>query len=299
MLLGMPSITPALHPAGRSAERAQPAAVLPHPPPQPEEVEGPGAARAARQPAGRPRPVPPTAARALRGPRLLYGHAISSSSPRSARFWTPSSRARCPPGAHVAAAKPSADPGTTGEPGPATEMSDAALGGRGICSPPGTSTRAASREARAGFAALQQAKAPWVAESATYMVMRTEINLAMKEAKDEYGDRDVTRSDKGPFAAPWPRVRPIWRPTRKGATPARPEDCSDASSGCPVISAPCGMPMTRPWQPASPCRAGGPGQRIDLTLLSGDAYRHQAAYQDSAQPALLFVNAPAGSQTDL
>ena len=33
---------------------------------------------------------------------------------------------------------------------------------------------------------------------------------------------------------------------------------------------------------------------IDLTLLSGDAYRHQAAYQDSAQPALLFVNALRG-----
>lgn len=33
---------------------------------------------------------------------------------------------------------------------------------------------------------------------------------------------------------------------------------------------------------------------IDLTLLSADAYRHQAAYQDSAQPALLFVNALRG-----
>ena len=54
------------------------------------------------------------------------------------------------------------------------------------------------------------------------------------------------------------------------------------------------MPMTRPWQPASPCRRWRPWSTDRSHLLSGDAYRHQAAYQDSAQPALLFVNALRG-----
>lgn len=42
--------------------------------------------------------------------------------------------------------------------------------------------------ARDGFAALSNAREPWVAETATYMAIRVELNAAQQPAFDEYGD---------------------------------------------------------------------------------------------------------------
>jgi hypothetical protein len=41
--------------------------------------------------------------------------------------------------------------------------------------------------ARTGFAALPKARDPWVAEAATYMVIRVELNAAQEKAFDDYG----------------------------------------------------------------------------------------------------------------
>ena len=97
MLLGMPSITPPLHPAGGSAERAQPAAVLPHPPPQPEEVEDPTLREQLGSRLAAYDPSLPRCSSTTRATTPSTATPSPTPSPRSARFWTPSSRARCPP----------------------------------------------------------------------------------------------------------------------------------------------------------------------------------------------------------
>lgn len=50
--------------------------------------------------------------------------------------------------------------------------------------------------ATAEFTALQQAKQPWVAETASYMLMRTALNQSSQNASGEYGDFDVTKIDR-------------------------------------------------------------------------------------------------------
>nr|WP_166653725.1 hypothetical protein [Erwinia rhapontici] len=46
------------------------------------------------------------------------------------------------------------------------------------------------------FTALQTAKQPWVAETASYMLMRTALNQSSENANGEYGDFDVKKIDK-------------------------------------------------------------------------------------------------------
>lgn len=46
------------------------------------------------------------------------------------------------------------------------------------------------------FNALQTAKQPWVAETASYMLMRTALNQSSQNANGEYGDFDVKKIDK-------------------------------------------------------------------------------------------------------
>lgn len=50
------------------------------------------------------------------------------------------------------------------------------------------------------FTALQTAKQPWVAETASYMVMRTALNQSSQNASGEYGDFDVKKIDKNAAA---------------------------------------------------------------------------------------------------
>ena len=46
------------------------------------------------------------------------------------------------------------------------------------------------------FTSLQTAKQPWVAETASYMLMRTALNQSSQNASGEYGDFDVKKIDK-------------------------------------------------------------------------------------------------------
>ncbi|WP_196228489.1 hypothetical protein [Erwinia amylovora] len=46
------------------------------------------------------------------------------------------------------------------------------------------------------FTRLQTAKQPWVAETASYMLMRTALNQSSQNANGEYGDFDVKKIDK-------------------------------------------------------------------------------------------------------
>ncbi|MFK8257656.1 hypothetical protein ACFL9S_07705 [Erwinia sp. AnSW2-5] len=50
------------------------------------------------------------------------------------------------------------------------------------------------------FTALQTAKQPWVAETASYMLMRTALNQSSENANGEYGDFDVKKIDKNAAA---------------------------------------------------------------------------------------------------
>lgn len=50
------------------------------------------------------------------------------------------------------------------------------------------------------FTALQTAKQPWVAETASYMLMRTALNKSSENANGEYGDFDVKKIDKNAAA---------------------------------------------------------------------------------------------------
>lgn len=50
------------------------------------------------------------------------------------------------------------------------------------------------------FTALQTAKQPWVAETASYMQMRTALNQSSQNANGEYGDFDVKKIDKNAAA---------------------------------------------------------------------------------------------------
>lgn len=51
-------------------------------------------------------------------------------------------------------------------------------------------------EALTAFRTLSNASAPWVAETAHYMVLRTLLNQSMEGAHDEYGFVDIRKSDK-------------------------------------------------------------------------------------------------------
>lgn len=282
-------------PADPLNERSQPLFYLTRLP-QPEEVEDPalreqlGSRLAAYDPS-----LPPLLEH-YAGHDSLYGHAISNSLSSVSAFLDALEQSEVPAPERTSLLRSRLlILGQQESPAPATEMSSAALEWQGYLQAARHFYESRFEEARAGFAALQQAKAPWVAESATYMVMRTEINLAMKEAKDEYGDQDVTRSDKEAlrramaqgqaYLAAYPQGRYAsstrglfrriqWMAGDLGAL----RDAYDEAMA------------TRQPLPALEALVN----EIDLTLLSGDAYRHQAAYQDSAQPALLFVNALRG-----
>ncbi|MGL5812357.1 MAG: hypothetical protein ACRCYW_03350 [Aeromonas sp.] len=150
-------------------------------------------------------------------------------------------------------------------------------------------------EARAGFAALQTAKSPWVAETATYMVMRTYLNLAMKDAKGEYGDEDVAKSDKAAlgnamkqgqaYLSAYPQGH--YASSAKGLFRRINWMSGDLSALRDTYGEAMASTRTLPKLEALV-------NEIDLSLLSADAYRNQPAYQDPAQPELLFVNALRG-----
>ncbi|PJG59922.1 hypothetical protein CUC53_04665 [Aeromonas cavernicola] len=154
-------------------------------------------------------------------------------------------------------------------------------------------------EALAGFMALQKAKAPWVAETVNYMVMRTYLNAAMKEAQDEYGGVDLTKSDHAAlkqammqgqaYLAAYPQGR--YASSTKGmfrriiwmsGDQARLRD-----SYSEAIAADHSLPELEALV-----------NEIDLALLSADAYRNELAYQDNTQPELLFINALRGLRTN-
>jgi hypothetical protein len=54
--------------------------------------------------------------------------------------------------------------------------------------------------ARAGFAGLRAAKDGWLAETAAYMLARTELNAAQASAFDEYGSFEAAKVDKAALA---------------------------------------------------------------------------------------------------
>lgn len=282
-------------PADPLNERSQPLFYLTRLP-QPEEVEDPalreqlGSRLAAYDPS-----LPPLLEH-YAGHDSLYGHAISNSLSSVSAFLDALEQSGVPAPERTSLLRSRLlILGQQESPAPATEMSDAALEWQRYLQSARHFYESRFEEARAGFAALQQAKAPWVAESATYMVMRTEINLAMKEAKDEYGDQDVTRSDKEALrrAMAQGQAYLVAYPQGRYASSTR-----GLFRRIQWMSGDLGA-LRDAYDEAMATRQPLPAlealvNEIDLTLLSGDAYRHQAAYQDSAQPALLFVNALRG-----
>lgn len=138
------------------------------------------------------------------------------------------------------------------------------------------------------FGPLQRADEPWVAESATYMVMRTYLNMGMESAKDEYGDTDITKGDKtllgkalaqgeaylntypqGRYAA---STRGLFRRIHwmSGNRDALRDAYQDA------------MAIPRPVAELEALV-----NEIDQTLLSADA---TPPFRDMQQPELLFIN---------
>ncbi len=178
---------------------------------------------------------------------------------------------------------------------PTTEMSPAATEWRDYLHAARRFYDGQFEEAHAGFTALQTAKAPWVAESATYMVMRTHLNLAMKDAKDEYGDEDVAKSDKAAlgnamkqaqaYLSAYPQGR--YTSSTKGLFRRIHWMSGDLPALRDAYSEAMASTSTLPELEALV-------NEIDLSLLSANAYRNQPAYQDQAQPELLFVNALRG-----
>lgn len=153
-------------------------------------------------------------------------------------------------------------------------------------------------EALTGFMALQGAKAQWVAETANYMVMRTHLNAAMKDAQSEYGDTDFTKSDKEAlkqammqgqsYLAAYPQGRYtsstrgmfrriIWMSGDQALLRDSYSEAMAASHPLPELEALV--------------------NEIDLSLLSADAYRNEVSYEDNKQPELLFINALRGLRT--
>lgn len=265
--------------------------------PLPDEVEDPalreqlGSRLAAYDPS-----LPPLLAH-YAGRDSLYGHAISNSLQSVSAFLGALERSEVPPAERTPLLRSRLlILGQQEEaPTPTTGISDATREWQEYLQAARHFYDGRFEEARAGFAALQQAKASWVAESATYMVMRTDINLAMQEAKDEYGDQDVTRSDKVALgnAMAQGRVYLTAYPQGRYASSAKglfrriqwmSGDLTALRDAYDEVMA------TQQPLPALEALVN----EIDLTLLSADAYRNQATYQDSAQPTLLFVNALRG-----
>lgn len=178
---------------------------------------------------------------------------------------------------------------------PTTEMSPAATEWRDYLQAARRFYDGQFDEANTGFTALQTAKSPWVAESATYMVMRTHLNLAMKDAKDEYGDEDVTKSDKAAlvnaikqgqaYLSAYPQGR--YASSTKGLFRRIHWMSGDLPALRDAYSEVMASTSTLPELEALV-------NEIDLSLLSANAYRNQPAYQDPAQSELLFVNALRG-----
>lgn len=153
-------------------------------------------------------------------------------------------------------------------------------------------------EALTGFMALQGAKAQWVAETANYMVMRTHLNAAVKDAQSEYGDTDFTKSDKEAlkqamtqgqaYLATYPQGRYV--SSTKGMFRRINWMAGDQASLRDNYSEAIAADHSLPELEALV-------NEIDLSLLSADAYRNELAYEDKTQPELLFINALRGLRT--
>lgn len=153
-------------------------------------------------------------------------------------------------------------------------------------------------EALTGFMALQEAKAPWIAETASYMVMRTHLNAAVKDAQSEYGDTDFTKSDKEAlkqamtqglsYLTAYPQGRYV--SSTKGMFRRINWMAGDQASLRDNYSEAIAADHSLPELEALV-------NEIDLSLLSADAYRNELAYEDKTQPELLFINALCGLRT--
>ncbi|MFM4705119.1 hypothetical protein [Aeromonas bivalvium] len=268
--------------------------------PQPEEVEDPALREQLGSRLAAHDPSLPLLLEPYAGRDSLYGHAISNSLSSVGTFLDALEQSQVTPQQRV----------------PLLRMRLLILGRQAIPQEDGVEMGAAAREwrdylqaaqhfydgrfdeARAGFAALQQARDPWVAESATYMVMRTEINLAMKEAKDEYGGEDVSKSDKAAlrramtqgraYLAAYPQGR--YANSTEGLFRRIQWMSGDWSALRDAYAE--AMASTRSL-PALEALVN----EIDLALLSADAYRNAPIYQDKTQPDLLFANALRGLRT--
>lgn len=153
-------------------------------------------------------------------------------------------------------------------------------------------------DALAGFDSLQHAQTPWVAEAASYMMVRAYLNAAMRDTQDEYGSVDISKSNNESlkkamahgklYLAAYPQGR--YTSSTKGLFRRIIWMSGDLSALRDTYNEVMATSQTLPELEALV-------NEIDMSLLSADAYRNQNSYEDLTQPDLLFINALRGLRT--